>query len=302
MSKKHFKQHIIPKTYLKHFSINEDGNALYVIDNHDEYKRKIQIKNSGDKIFWEKKFYNSIQFSSATILEEILSSIESLYNKLMLRLKSDMEIEDLDTKLNLITWIFSAIQRTPQKRFNYRRMLDLNIWLKRVYPDLDDLPSIEGTDLDNLAKELHLREFADESIRSKKLEEFTSFAMNKRWEILKCPYGSYWITTDNPGFLIKFNEIENSLVCNPSWNFSSADGMFFPLSKDYAIHIFPYSKTDDVKLNLTNTPIERRVAPVEINRLYNRFSFVSIHRVLISPNEETLLELAKDIKQISNPN
>ena len=60
-NKKPVKQHILPRVYLKHFSLNEDGKSIFVIDRQDKYQKKIAVKNSGDKVFWENNFYNSIK-------------------------------------------------------------------------------------------------------------------------------------------------------------------------------------------------------------------------------------------------
>ncbi|WP_428665864.1 DUF4238 domain-containing protein [Runella sp.] len=293
MSEKYVKQHIVPETYLKHFSLNEDGKRIFVIDNHDKYRKEIQVKNSGDKIFWEKKFYNSIQFKTPTALEEFFGqSVESFYNELILIIKQDQEIIEWEVKEKLITWIFTSIQRTPQQRFLFRRILDFKLWMKKVCPDLD-YPTGEGINLDKVAKEQHLKQFADAETLNSNLEEFANFVMIKKWEIMKCPKDSYWITKDNPGFLISYNG-ENVMV-DPSWNYSTSDGLFYPLSKDYGVYIFPYSNEDSPELNLMNTPISRSNSTIDINRLFNRFSFASMHRLLISPNKETFVELAKNV-------
>lgn len=296
MGKKYVKQHIIPKTYLRQFSFNEDGKRIFVIDNQNQYRKEIQVRNSGDKIFWEKEFYNSIQFKTPTSLEEFFGkSIESYYNELISIIKSEKEIENSDVKLKLITWIFISIQRTPQRRFDFRMILDINLWMKKVYPDYD-YPSGEGVNLNEIAKEQHLREFANEEIYKKNFEEFTNFVMVRRWEILKCPKNYYWITKDNPGFLITYDG--NNVIANNSWSYSSSDGLFFPLTKDYGVHVFPYSNEDPPELNLMNTPISTKEASIETNKLFNRFSFGTTHRLLISPNKETFVVLAKEINKI----
>lgn len=297
MSKKYIKQHIVPETYLKHFSLNEDGKGIFVIDNHDKFRKDIEIRNSGDKMFWEKKFYNSIQFSTPTALEELFGqSIESYYNELITLIKKDEEINDWDVKLKLINWMFTSTQRTAHKRFLLRKILDIKIGMKKVNPDWD-YPTERNVDLDKIAKEQHLKQFADEETLQANLEEFVNFVMVRRWEILKCPKDSYWFTTDNPGFLLTHNE-ENAMA-NLSWNYSTSDGMFYPLSKDYGVRIFPYSIEDNSDLNLMNTPILRTETTLRIKRLFNRFSFVSMHRLLISPDKETFVELAKGISTIS---
>ncbi len=293
MSEKYVKQHIVPETYLKHFSLNEDGKKIFVIDVYDKYRNEIQVKNSGDKIFWEKKFYNSMQFRTPTALEEFFGhSIESFYNELISIIKKDQEIVEWEVKEQLILWIFTSIQRAPQKRFILRKKLDFELLVKKAYQDIDYL-NVESINLDKIAKEQHIRQFYNEKTLNLNFEEFENFVMLRRWEIMKCPKDYYWITKDNPGFLIIYNG--KDVMLEPLWNYSISDALFYPLSKDYGVYIFPYSNEDSPELNLMNTPISRSNSTIDINRLFNRFSFASMHRLLISPNKETFVELAKNV-------
>ncbi|AXE20559.1 hypothetical protein DR864_23890 [Runella rosea] len=293
MSEKHVKQHIVPETYLKHFSLNEDGKRIFVIDVYDKYRKEIQVKNSGDKIFWEKKFYNSMQFKTPTALEEFFGhSIESFYNELISIIKKDQEIVDWEVKEKLILWIFTSIQRSPQKRFILRKKLDFELLVKKAYQDIDYL-NVENINLDKVAKEQHIRQFSNEKTLNLNFEEFENFVMLRRWEIMKCPKDYYWITKDNPGFLIIYNG--KNVMLEPSWNYSISDALFYPLSKDYGLYIFPFSNEDSPELNLTNTPITRNDSTIEENRLFNRFSYTSMHRLLISPNKDTFIGLAENV-------
>ena len=296
MSKQHIKQHIIPETYLKHFSVNEDGNNICVINIEDKYRKGIQIRNSGDNIFWEKKFYNSTQFSHPTALEEMFGeSIESSYNELILITKTDQNIIAEDIKWKLATWIFASIQRAPQQRFLFRKILDFKLWMKKVQPQLD-YPTGENVDLDMIAKEQHLKQFADEESLKSSWDKFIGFVGIRRWEIIKCPVGCFWITTDNPGFLISSSEA--GVRAKASWDYSNSDGLFYPLSMEYGV-LVSYGVEDSSTLNLMNSPITRSNAPHHIHRLFNRFSFVTMHRLLISPNEASFTELGEELNKSS---
>lgn len=221
--------------------------------------------------------------------------IESYYNELMSTIKLDREINNWNVKLKLILWIFASIQRTPQRRHLIRRFLDLQVRMKKEYPDFD-YSKDEDCKLNQIAKEIHLQHFANEEILDSNLEDFVYFVINRRWEVMKNPSNCYWITKDNPGFLYTYKG--KSIIANASWNYSSSDCLFFPLSKDYGIHIFPYSSDDNPEMNFTNTPILRKNIPETLNRLFNRFSFVTVHRLIIAPNKETFVDLASEINQI----
>lgn len=76
-------QHIISKTYLKHFSLNCDGKSIFIIDRDNPYKKGIQCKNSGDSVFWEKNYSDSSVFKDEKFIEEMFGKeIEPNYNKI----------------------------------------------------------------------------------------------------------------------------------------------------------------------------------------------------------------------------
>lgn len=83
----HKKQHIIPETYLKYFSPNNDGKNIKVLFLQSPHKRKIESKNSGDSVFWKKDYYNSLQIKNPKLLELFLGQkIESNYNNLIYKI------------------------------------------------------------------------------------------------------------------------------------------------------------------------------------------------------------------------
>lgn len=294
MSRKYRKQHVIPKTYLKYFSLNEDGNNLHVFDNQDPHRQEVQIKNSGDRIFWERDYYNSFQFKHPTALEEHFGrSVESKYPHLMSTLKKEEEITDKSIKNLLFLWILSSIYRSPQIRSDHHRVIELNRWLQNFIPDFSE-KSFEGIDITRAAKELHLGEFANKERLNSNIDGFSRFISIKRWDIIKSPEGHYWMTSDNPGFL--FNIEEDGLHLYHGWNFDKSDCLFFPLSKKYGILIQPYSRYDSIEENFINTPLRIKVSGVKTYNLFNRFTFASTHRLIIAPDRLTCIRLGLELE------
>lgn len=295
-SKKPVKQHILPRVYLKHFSLNEDGKSIFVIDRQDKYQKKIAVKNSGDKVFWENNFYNSNKLVNPSDLEELFGQkIESFYNDLVEEIKKEEIIKEWATKQKLITWIYFSIYRNPQWRSIYSKSIEIRNWLSRAYPDSSDKNiKLRKDDIDLISRENHLSHFLDKDIANTNEKLFIDFISCRRWKILKASTGCHWITSDNPGFLLDYDK--NRVM--PILRFDNEDGLFFPLSKDYAVEIFPYSQDDSVELNISNTDIEREVLTDERTVTLNRFSFATMNRLLISPNLESFIKLGFELARV----
>lgn len=297
-----FKQHVIPKTYLKYFSANNDGKGIYVINTRDKFKKTVQIKDSGDSIFWEKKYYNSDLFATPTALEEIFGKdIEPLYTKIINRISTEKPVIELEIKQYLVTWIFASINRGTKNRFGAERMIEIRNFISRLYPNahsLDRPPYVEEKDKKRIAKEVHLNAFADNEKRRKHLEELSTFLSFKRWEILVAPPQRQWITSDDPGFVGYYENERSTFRVTPVWDFKSGDFMYYPLTKKYCLHVHPYYEDDDVSLNLTNTPVSFRIATDHESDLINKWTFATMHHLLIAATEDEFKNLGRIIQEM----
>jgi len=249
------KQHILSKTYLKHFSLNGNGKGIYIINCQDKFRKGIQYKDSGDAIFWEEKFYNSDKFDSPTHLEDFFANdIEPLYNQVIADISKEKPITELPLKLALFQWIYYSKLRSPIWRGHYEKLLALG----------KPLNNHDSKIIQRKAKELHLRFFTDEPFYLVLLDKFMTVLFSKRWSILKRPDNNYWLTTDNPGFDVDLSKLSAATlpIAKPFWNVLNNNTLiYYPLSKDYCLEIKPYNSGEDISLNLTNTPIDFSTDP-----------------------------------------
>jgi hypothetical protein len=211
------KQHFVPKVYLKYFSQNEDCKNLYVIHHGSEYNRRIQKKNSGDSIFWDKQFYTSTEFDDPLALELFFArDIEPNYSKIISIIKQERSNIDYEFKLELLHWIFYAKLRSP-----IFRTLIADILIAEGY-DIDE-------DIDKNAKAVHLAMFHDKELFDKISNDILCHFASKKWTILKTKSDSPFWTSDSPGFGIDLDSLEKNSNTYPL-HFGTTDIMILYFS------------------------------------------------------------------------
>lgn len=254
------KQHIVPETYLKHFSTKSDGIGIFVIDSDDKYKKGIQKKNSGDKIFWIPNYSDTDFFEDRKAIEKMFGTdIENSYNDIISAIELENPSIDFSIKQELIKRIFYTKLRSP-------------IWNN------------------------HLENFTDYNYFKKQAEEFASSAISMRWTIYKSPERRYWWTSDNPGFCHNLKEMEatQKIEPKPIYNIVGVDSiLYYPLSKKYYLNIHPYNKGEDLNLNATNTNVRFKQADLSLFRILNYSTLVTQKRLIISSEMEPLKEIEK---------
>lgn len=243
------KQHIISQTYLKHFSNKSDGIGIFVIDREAKYKKGIQKKNSGDKIFWISNYSDSSFFDDRKAIEKMFGNdIENTYNKIISTIEQDNSNIDFIIKQELLQWIFYTKMRSP-------------IWSN------------------------HLVNFTDYNHFKKEAEDFVIKAVNMRWTIYKSPENKYWWTSDNPGFVHNLEK----LTTEPIYNNLGVDSvLFYPLSKKYCLMIYSYHQGEDLNLNATNTIVNYLQADLLLFDLLNCSTFKTRKKMIISSERESL--------------
>jgi len=293
------KQHYIPKTYLKHFAVREDGKSLCLIDIENPYKRHIQVKDSGDSIFTLNNFYTSDKYYDPIGLELFFArEIEPMYPSLITELKKENEISDWSYKFKLLQWIIYSKLRSPIWRQYFTDLLN-NIERDEIDIPLDmsdakDLIEYVAVNKNQLTKELHLNFFTSDETLKEQFESFTSVLTSKRWTIIRRPENSYWWTTDNPGFGIQLDNVpeDGVIIPSPFWEIrNNYTVLYYPLTKDYCLQIHPYNMGDDLHLNLRNTPIDFRIATESETRWINFWTVCTNKRMVIAPTKRSLEEV-----------
>jgi hypothetical protein len=275
------KQHIVSKTYLKHFSPNSDGKSLFLIDHEAPHQKGIQCKNSGDSVFWEKNYSDSPLFKDKKIIEKIFGQdIEPGYNAIIKEIEAENEALSFETKQKIIQWIFYTKRRSP-------------IWEPFHSPPAQPSES-------RYTQQRHLENFTDEDRFKAALDGFIRDAVNKRWTIYRSPKDNHWWTSDNPGYCIDCADLTSSealqaAIPDPYCRLSGPDAvLFYPLSKKYCLSIQAYDYGEDVRLNATNTKVDFVQADESMVKYINYWTLISQARLVISADKDSL----KPVEQI----
>jgi hypothetical protein len=191
----------------------------------------------------------------------------------------ETEITEYVLKIGIMEWIFYSKIRSP-------------MWRKLIQFELE----LKGYKFEFGSKELreeHLQLISNSEVFEGVLDIFDKNLSVKKWFILKSPSTHTWITSDNPGFSINiddYNHSDDLLVPNAFWtNINHDTVLYFPLSKKYCLKIQPYNGDDDVRLNITNTPIRFQNATENEHKLINSWTFCTHHNLLIGSDKKELL-------------
>ena len=281
MNKGPSQQHFLPETYLKHITKNNDGKNLHVLHLGHRYKKKIETKDSGNSLFKKKDFYDTSEFPNPKEIELFFAkTIEQQYNRTIREISKEVDIVDHPLKIRLLEWVFYSKIRSISWREMYR------FELKNLGHDLD----FESKEL----REEHLNIISNEKIFESVFDYYDKNLCSKTWIILKSPAGRNWITSDNPGFTVNVDGCSDEdklfeTIPNPLCTYLKHDTiLYFPLTKTYCLKIQPYNQGDDVKLNLSNTPICHEEASEFEFKLINYWTFLTQQGFVVSSNREDL--------------
>ncbi|MCH4824596.1 DUF4238 domain-containing protein [Gramella lutea] len=234
-----------------------DGKNLNVLDLKNEFRKEIQIRNSGDSIFWIKNYSDTNYFEDRKTIEKMFGSeIESKYNDIVHEISEENPDINFSIKENIIQWLFFTKQRSP-------------IWRN------------------------HLNNFINYSEFEKKLERFVETAVSMRWTIYKTKNDNNWITSDNPGFCLNIEDFlsQQKLSSIPIYDLNVDSILFYPLTKKYCLNIHPYDKGESLNLNLTNTPLNFETTSEKFLKLINYCTYINSSRLIISNDSSSIQNL-----------
>jgi hypothetical protein len=234
-------QHLISRTYLKHFKVagGNHGSFVYCLDLTNPYRRNIQRPGLNDKVFTEDRYYNDSSLEDPYAIEKIYAeSIEPQYECIMASI-TQREILSPKVVRQLMSWMLFSKMKSPYMRNRAEKALN-SLIESETYSGLDFLTKRNASDY---AKQVHLRMFTER----KNLNEFGLRSVTtlncKSWEILIAPDWLPFITNDNPGFSVNLELITTSpysFSCNIEEGVDSV--VFYVLSPKYCLQIGPFDE------------------------------------------------------------
>ncbi len=115
----------------------------------------------------------------------------------------------------------------------------------------------------------------------------------KKWVILKRRPGHFWLTSDNPGFLINLNELQcdfTEVVARHSLLDIRPDSvLYYPLSKEYCLKLEPPVEVREI--NRRDMPIDFRMPSDDEQEFVNGVTVSTHRKVVITNQRQTLKEI-----------
>ena len=298
------KQHIIPEAYLKYFATNSKVNVIQL---NNEYRRNIQEKGIGDKIFcdYENFYYNYPNSRNEPVLEKMFGRIESNdYETIMTNVHYNTDL-GFETKNIIINWLLMMKMRSSFFRDTFSNNI---AWAERTKSKLkarSNISDLEEKEINatskTVAKAIQLSAFLDDYQKTLK-EYFVNF-MYKDWSILKSDSINF-ITSDNPGFSVSLSMENFSKGINPvssNYNLDRKNQVihYFPLSKRYCLSLIPiFRNIEEDKINeLTHSQIEIEVADTKKVQTINEMTIQTSHKLIIGNEFSDLENWIETIKQ-----
>ena len=299
MGSKKNDQHIVPRTYLKHWCMPGEGSFVCVVDFGDKYNTNVQVVGVNDKMFKRKRYYNDPSFANPFIIEDMLGEdFEPTYEVIMNEVKSEQELSQ-DVRAKIIGWLFTSKARSPYMRDNTERVAQFVLKTQERLITQSALTAEREQELESIAKEtakrVHLRQFTKEHEVKEMLTLYVETLANKHWRILKAsPLLEFW-TNDNPGFSPNMEERFHEAFghFHPVMELNAHSIVFFPLSPKYCLEISPFEAGTPLEISALSMSIKYEEVPVAYVDYINRGVFSTKHRIVVANNKEILQRCIK---------
>ena len=304
----HKNQHIIPKAYLKYFA---SDSKVHVVQLDNQYKRNVQLKGIGDKIFcdFKKGYYNFPNKNNEPYLEKMFGKVETKdYEEIMENIisKNDLGIE---TKNLIVKWMHMMKMRNSFLRDTFSGNIE---WTEKTMLRLKTKSKIseeksKAINLESIksAKVIQLSTFLDNYQES--LKDFFINFMFKDWTILKSDRINF-LTSDNAGFSVSLSVENFSRGFKPVSSMYNLDKNvhvihYFPLSNNYCLCLLPILK--EIKEEEINSLADSKISFEEADEgkitLINKMTIQTSHKLVIGNKASDLENMNSFIESKFTP-
>jgi hypothetical protein len=136
-------QHIVPRTYLKHWKISDAQNFVYGIDLSNKYNKGVQIFGLNHKVFKERKYYNDNSLQNPYTIEDVLGEeIEPNYDKIMNEVNSEIILSQ-PIREKIMQWLYISKMRSPYTRNSAEQMANFLYKTTELYKEKNLSPEKE---------------------------------------------------------------------------------------------------------------------------------------------------------------
>jgi hypothetical protein len=290
--KEKVEQHLVPRTYLKHWRIAKDKNFVYGIDFTNEYKKGVQIFGLNDKVFKQKRYYNDNSLQNPFAIEDILGqNIEPNYEIIMSEVNSEQKLSQ-PVREKIMLWLYISKMRSPYMRDNTERLANFFYKTAARYKNKNlstDLEKAIGLYSKHTAKKTQLRTLIDREQVRELLALFLDTLNSKHWRILKSiPQFQFW-TNDNPGFSLNTSErFAKEVPYHRVMEMNPRSIILYPLSPKYCLEISPFQKGTPENVSALTMDIKFEQASPQLIEYINKGVLYTRSKLIVSNNKEIL--------------
>ena len=280
-------QHIVPKTYLKHFAINPKDRKLksHVWIKRFDHNKTIVSKESIDSQKFKLSDFYTLECEDRPYgMEDYFSSeIEPVYNDIIYEVELEQNLSQ-DCRSKLILWLYNIKYRNTYNRINIQRNLQNMVQYTNLYKNEFDRLITAAPTADEISRDAR-RTHLESLLRQDLLSEFEKGMGTKHWIILKSRREDKFITNDNPGFSINIDLGVPDFKTLTSYFATNHEATnYFVLSPKYCLMISPFWKDTPLELSLKTQTIDHKTTNVRHIQFINNCTSITRNRLLIASN------------------
>jgi len=290
------KQHIIPKTYLKHFSVEK---SVFLAQLKHKYNKNIQNKGIGDKIFCRDNYYDFPNTQQEPILEKMFSKHEGDYDKGLKMLNDKLQLGYV-TKQLFINWMLMMKTRNT---FFRDTITEMATWIERTSFGLvhgrAKMLENEGQFTrtgKTVGKGTQLSYFLTQDQYSELQKQYSINFLNRIWTVLYSGDRNF-LTSDNPGFSFTFSQhllrLRMSPI-SPIYNLQNDvhSAHTFPLTRKLCLALTPIIWDDNVEEEKVRRAFHDNIkfenAPCDLVDSINIMTIATAHDLIIGSEKDDL--------------
>jgi hypothetical protein len=282
-------QHLVSKTFLKHFVIPNYKNQVWCIELNGLGKNKPIIKGTKQRIFTIKNFYSLSDKNNRLFLENFYSDkLEPIYNEIIKEVQQEISLSE-NIRIRLIEWVMHSNIKTEHFRNNLERLSQFLIHMNSNYGSQKE--SFRAKYSDNytkeIAKDVQLETILNPEDYNEIFNLFYNELVTKKWSILKSNNKNPFIANDNHGFSLNTSGVGKNTF-NKTIQLDRISFNYFVLSPEYCLFMEPFKQGDDISLNALNIKINYTKISDEVINLINEGTTKTALRYIISNDFATI--------------
>lgn len=282
-------QHLVSKTYLKHFVIPNYKNQVWCIELDGYSKNKPSIKGTKQTIFTIKNFYSLNDKNNRLLLENFYSDkLEPIYNDIIKEIYQEINLSE-GIRIRLLEWIMHSNIKSENFRNNIERLSQFLIDIYSNYGLQKESFSLKNKDYSSkeVAKDIQLETVLNLEDLNDVFSLFYKELVTKKWSILKSNNENPFIANDNPGFGLNTSNFGKNTF-NKTIQLSRISFNYFVLSPKYCLFMEPFKQDDDISINALNMKINYTKISDEVINLINEGTTKTALRYIISNDFDTI--------------